>query len=230
MAAARSLLAVAQKFSGIPHEAFVFYDGLVANNTKAWWTEHKADYDRFVKEPLDAMLAELEDEFGKAALFRPYRDVRFSKDKTPYKEHQGGFVGAEDAMGWYVQISRDGLMVAGGWYSAQGKQLARWRDAVGSPNVTTLRAAIAKAEKAGLVVGGDVMKTRPRGVPEDHPDLDLLKHRTLTVEQRLGDPAWASTRQALTKVRGLWRAMTPLVEWLVDHVGPFDDGIPPEPQ
>jgi uncharacterized protein (TIGR02453 family) len=230
MAAARSLLAVAQKFSGIPHEAFVFYDGLVANNTKAWWTEHKADYDRFVKEPLDAMLAELEDEFGKAALFRPYRDVRFSKDKTPYKEHQGGFVGAEDAMGWYVQISRDGLMVAGGWYSAQGKQLARWRDAVGSPNVTTLRAAIAKAEKAGLVVGGDVMKTRPRGVPEDHPDLDLLKHRTLTVEKRLGDPDWASTRQALTKVRGLWRSMTPLVEWLVDHVGPFDDGIPPEPQ
>jgi uncharacterized protein (TIGR02453 family) len=221
---------VAQKFSGIPHEAFVFYDGLVANNTKAWWTEHKAEYDRNVKEPLDLLLAELEDGFGKAALFRPYRDVRFSKDKTPYKEHQGGFVGAEDAMGWYVQISRGGLMVAGGWYSAQGKQLQRWRDAVDSPNVTTLRAAIARAEKAGLAVGGDVMKTRPRGVAEDHPDLDLLKHRTMTVEKHLGEPDWVSTRKALTQVRSLWRAMTPLVEWLVDHVGPFDDGIPPEPQ
>ena len=74
------------------------------------------------------------------------------------------------------------------------------------------------------------MKTRPRGVPEDHPHLDLLRHRSVTVEKQLGIPSWAGTRTALTKVRGLWRAMTPLLEWRVDRVGPVDDGIPPEPQ
>ena len=221
---------VTTRFTGIPAEAFEFYEGLSADNTKTWWTAHKHEYDAFVKEPLAALLAELEDEFGTASLFRPYRDVRFSKDKTPYKDHQGGFVGAEDGMGWYVQVSRNGLFVAGGWYNGEGKQLQRWRDAVDSTNVATLQQALATAKKCGLELGGDVMKTRPRGVPEDHPHLDLLRHRSVTVEKQLGIPSWAGTRTALTKVRGLWRAMTPLVEWLVDHVGPVDDGIPPEPQ
>jgi len=105
---------VTTTFRGIPTGAFEFYDGLSANNTKAWWTEHKSQYDTLVKEPLEALLAELEGEFGTASMFRPYRDVRFSKDKSPYKDHQGGFVGAEDGMGWYVQVSAHGLMVAGG--------------------------------------------------------------------------------------------------------------------
>jgi uncharacterized protein (TIGR02453 family) len=221
---------VAEKFNGIPAEAFDFYERLSADNSKPFWTAHKHEYEQHVREPLQALLDDLAPEFGQASIFRPYRDVRFSKDKTPYKDHQGGFVGAEDGMGWYVQVSATGLFVAGGWYNGEGKQLQRWRDAIDSPNVTTLRQAIRTAEKAGLEIGGDVMKTRPRGVPEDHPDLDLLRHRSLTVESRLGAPAWVATRQALTRVRKLWRGMTPLVEWLVDHVGPVDDGIPPEPR
>jgi uncharacterized protein (DUF2461 family) len=70
---------------GFPEEALVFYEGLEADNTKAYWTDHKAVYERAVREPLDALLAELAPEFGTAKVFRPYRDVRFSKDKTPYK-------------------------------------------------------------------------------------------------------------------------------------------------
>ncbi len=218
------------RFTGIPVAAFEFYDHLAAENTKTWWAAHKAEYEAVVREPLTALASELADEFGAAQLFRPYRDVRFSKDKTPYKEHQGAFVGAEDAIGWYVQVSRTGLMIAGGWYAPQGRQIARFRDAVDSPVVTELTRAIATATKAGLVLGGDVMKTRPRGVPEDHPQLELLRHRSLTVERQFGVPAWVDTRTALTKVRAQWRAMAPLVTWLVDHVGPADDGIPPEPQ
>ncbi len=218
------------RFSGFPVEAFEFYDALAAENTKAWWAAHKSEYESVVRDPLLALLAELETEFGAAHVFRPYRDVRFSKDKTPYKDHQGGFVGAEDGMGWYVQVGRTGLMVAGGWYSGQGKQLARYRDAVDSPVGGALDRAIARARTAGLELGGDVMKTRPRGVAEDHPRLALLRHRSVTVEAQHGIPAWVSTRTALTKVRAQWRAMAPLVDWLVDHVGPADDGIPTEPR
>ncbi len=218
------------RFTGIPIEAFEFYDALARNNTKVWWAEHKSEYDTLVREPLVELIAELEGEFGAGHVFRPYRDVRFAKDKTPYKDSQGAFVGAEDSIGYYVQISSTGLMVAGGWYSAEGKQVQRYRDAVDSPVVVELEKALAAAETGRLVAGGDVMKTRPRGVAEDHPHLDLMRHRTLTVERHFAVGPWVSTRTALTKVRAGWRAMSPLVDWLVDHVGPVDDGIPPEPR
>ena len=120
-------------------------------------------------------------------------------------------------------------MLAGGWYSPEGKQIQRYRDAVDSAVGGELEKALGVATKAGLVVGGDIMKTRPRGIPEDHPRLELLRHRTLSVSREYGTPAWVSTRGALTRIRTQWRAMTPLLDWLVDHVGPADDGIPPEP-
>ncbi len=217
------------RFTGIPRAAFEFYDRLVAENSKTWWTSHKEQYDGLVVAPLAALLSELEGEFGSAKIFRPYRDVRFAKDKTPYKEYQGAFIGAEDGMGWYVQVGRSGLMLAGGWYSPEGKQIQRYRDAVDSAVGGELEKALGVATKAGLVVGGDIMKTRPRGIPEDHPRLELLRHRTLSVSREYGTPAWVSTRGALTRIRTQWRAMTPLLDWLVDHVGPADDGIPPEP-
>jgi uncharacterized protein (TIGR02453 family) len=221
---------VTARFSGFPVEAFEFYDALAAENTKAFWAAHKDDYQRHVRGPLELLMAELAPEFGEPHLFRPYRDVRFSKDKVPYKDHQGAFCGAEDGVGWYVQVSRTGLMVAGGWWSSSSLQVQRFRDAVDSPVVTGLESGIAAATKAGFTVGGDVMKTRPRGIDPDHPQLDLLRHRSLTVDVQLGTPAWVSTRSAFTKVRGLWRSITPLVEWLADHVGPHDDGIPAEPR
>lgn len=218
------------RFTGFPVAAFEFYDSLALDNTRAWWTAHKAEYESVVRRPMTDLLAELEGEFGAAHVFRPYRDVRFAKDKTPYKDHQGGFVGAEDGIGWYVQVSASGLMVAGGWYSPVAVQVRRYRESVDSPVGGELEAALAVARRAGLTVGGDVMKTRPRGVPEDHPRLELLRHRSLTVARELGIPGWVGTGTALTRVRTLWRAMTPLVDWLVDHVGPADDGIPTEPR
>ncbi len=80
-------------FSGFADEAFTFYEGLLADNSKPYWTSHKEIYERHVRAPLTELCAELEEEFGAVKLFRPYRDVRFSKDKTPYKTHQGGHTG-----------------------------------------------------------------------------------------------------------------------------------------
>jgi uncharacterized protein (TIGR02453 family) len=218
------------RFTGFPPAAFDFYERLTLDNSKSFWTAHKGEYESVVRAPLEDLLAELADEFGEGSMFRPYRDVRFSKDKTPYKDHQGGYVATEDSIGYYVQVSATGLFVAGGWWSGTSTQLQRWRDAVDSPNVAPLEKALAAATARGLRPGGDVMKTRPKGVAEDHPHLELLQHRTLTVERQYGAPAWVGTRKAFTTVRDTWRAMTPLVEWLTDHVGPADDGVPPEPR
>ena len=179
------------RFQGIPVEAFEFYEALAAENTKAWWTAHKATYDTAVRGPIEDLLAELADEFGEGQMFRPYNDVRFSKDKTPYKDHQGAYVPTEDGIGYYVQVSaqradgRRRLVVA----VAASRSRATATPSTRATGVV-LEKAIAAAEKAGLTLGGDVMKTRPRGVAEDHPRLDLLRHRTLTVERHDGTPAW----------------------------------------
>ncbi len=102
-------------FDGFPVAALDFYDDLEMDNTKSFWTAHKDTYDTAVKAPMAALVAALEPEFGKAKLFRPYRDVRFAKDKTPYKTHQGGFVQAGQGTGWYVQVGAPGVRVGRGF-------------------------------------------------------------------------------------------------------------------
>jgi hypothetical protein len=111
---------VVMAFTGIPAEAFDFYDGLVADNSRIYWGEHKHEYQKFVKEPLIALATELGPEFGEAHMYRPYRDLRFGKDKTPYKDHQGMFVESKNGLGWYLQLSGAGVMIAGGWYMSAG--------------------------------------------------------------------------------------------------------------
>jgi uncharacterized protein (TIGR02453 family) len=215
-------------FAGLPAEAFDFYEALAANNTRPWWQEHRGEYEQHVRGPLAELLAELEPEFGPGHLFRPYRDARFSKDKSPIKDHQGAFVGLEDAVGYYVQVSAAGLMVAGGWYAPQGQQIARFREAIEAGHATSVRAMLAALERTGWEVDGRPLKTRPRGVDADHPDLDLLRFRALTAARHYPVEPWMGTRRALTTVRSGWRAIRPITEWLADHVGPATDpSLPP---
>jgi uncharacterized protein (TIGR02453 family) len=210
------------RFEGFPAEAFDFYDALAANNTRPWWNEHKADYQRFVRDPLVALLDELRGEFGDAHIFRPYRDSRFSKDKTPIKDHQGGVVQVEDAIAYYVQVSANGLMVAGGWYAPEGDQIARYRASVDGPAGAELERVL-KGLGRRFEIDGRPLKTRPRGYELDHPRIDLLRNRALTVSRTYPMTPALGTRKALTTVRTDWRAMRPLIEWLADYVGPATD-------
>ena len=114
-------------FTGIPVAALDFYEDLEADNSKSFWTEHKHVYEQSVRAPLEALAAELADEFGEAKLFRPYRDVRFSKDKTPYKTQQGAWFGESSL---YVAVSAAGLFVAGGYWDTASDQVERMRRAV----------------------------------------------------------------------------------------------------
>jgi uncharacterized protein (TIGR02453 family) len=216
-------------FTGLPAEAFDFYEALAVENTRPWWAEHRGQYEEHVRAPMAALLDELAEEFGEGRVYRPYRDARFSQDKTPIKDHQGGLVGVEDAVGYYVQVSAAGLMVAGGWYAPQGQQLARFREAIEAGHAGEVRAMLRSLERRGWTVDGRPLKTRPRGVAADHPDLDLLRFRALVADRRYPVEPWLGTRRALTTVRTGWRALRPLVEWLGDHVGPASDpALPPE--
>ena len=103
-------------FTGFPKEALDFYDDLELDNTKSYWTAHRDVYETCVKAPMIELTGALEEEFGPAKVYRPYRDVRFSKDKTPYKDHQGAYVASSTGSGWYVQISAAGVFVAVGYY------------------------------------------------------------------------------------------------------------------
>jgi uncharacterized protein (TIGR02453 family) len=213
---------VPDRFEGFPAGAFDFYDALADNNTRPWWNDHKADYERAVKAPLESLLVELAAEFGTAKLFRPYNDTRFAKDKPPIKEHQGGVVELEDAVAYYVQVSAGGLMVAGGWYAPLGQQVHRFREAVDGPRGAELERLVAAARRR-FEIDGRPLKTKPKGYEVDNPRIELLRFRALTVARTYPPSADLGTRKALTNVRNDWRAMRPLLEWLADNVGPGSD-------
>lgn len=205
-------------FAGFGEGAVEFYDGLLADNSKAYWTDHRAVYENDVKAPMLALLAECEAEFGPGKLFRPYRDIRFSADKTPYKTHCGATAGP-----FYVHIGAEGLMAAGGYYAMAPDQVARYRAAVDDERRgSDLKKRLAAIESDGIVLGGERLRTRPKGVDPDHPRLDLLRHKGLYGHRGWPPDDVLHEAGALARVVATWRALRPLVEWLTDHVGPAE--------
>ena len=157
-------------FAGFGEGAVDFYDGLEADNSKAYWTDHRAVYENDVKAPMLALLAACEAEFGPGKIFRPYRDVRFSNDKTPYKTHCGATAGP-----YYVHIGPDGLMAAGGYYMMAPDQVARFRTAVDDDRRgDDLVKRLAAVEAEGVTIAGraaqDAPARRRPGAPAAGPD------------------------------------------------------------
>ncbi|SDJ63348.1 TIGR02453 family protein [Nonomuraea maritima] len=207
------------RFTGFPDEAFLFYEGLEADNSKAYFGEHKHLYEEAVRAPMTALVDDLGPEFGEAHLFRPYRDVRFAKDKSPYKTHQGAFVERMPGIGLYVEISAAGLFAAAGWYSQASDQVARYRAAVDEDLSGKPLAAVTGAlAAAGHTLYGDRLKTRPRGFDDDHPRIDLLRHRSLYAGRRFEPEEWVHTAEARDRVARTWRDAAPLIDWLCTHV------------
>ena len=208
------------EFTGFPVAALDFYDDLEVDNTKSFWEKHKRVYEESVKAPMTALCDALGKEFGDAKIFRPYRDVRFAKDKTPYKTHQGAYVGAGPACGWYVEIAARGVRTGAGFYDASSTDLARIRASiVNDLTGDQLGKILAKLTRAGFTVGGDRLKTSPRGFDADHPRIDLLRHRSLTVTKEYGFEPIIHTPEFVDAVRADWRAARPLVEWVAARLG-----------
>lgn len=202
-------------FNGFPEAALDFYDDLELDNTRSFWEAHKDVYDSAVRVPMLALVGELAEEFGAAKVFRPYRDVRFAKDKTPYKTAQGAFVSAAPSTGWYVQIGAPGVRVGGGYYHAGGPDLARIRAAIDTDHSgRELEGILASLSEDGFEIGGEKLKTSPRGYDADHPRIELLRHKSMPVGRSYGFDKIIHTPDLVDRVRDDWRTLRPLVEWV----------------
>lgn len=210
----------ATSFTGFSEAALDFYDDLEIDNSRSYWEAHKDVYLASVKAPMTALADALEKEFGTAKIFRPFRDVRFAKDKTPYKTHQGAFVGAGPACGWYVEISARGVRTGAGFYHAEASDLSRIRASIANELTgPTLQRILAKLERAGYAIGGDRLKTSPRGYDADHPRIELLRHRSLTVGRDYGFEPVIHAPEFVDAVRRDWKAARPLVDWVCERLG-----------
>jgi uncharacterized protein (TIGR02453 family) len=206
------------EFTGFPVAALDFYDDLEVDNTKSFWEKHRQVYEESVKAPMVALCDALAKEFGDAKIFRPYRDVRFAKDKTPYKTHQGAFVRVADATGWYVEVSPRGVRTGGGFYHAEAPRLAALRQAIAHDRTgPELAKLLRKLERAGFSIDGEVLKTTPRGYDKEHPRIELLRHKSIFAARELGFEPVIHTPELLDVVRRDWRATRQLVEWSAEH-------------
>ena len=203
-------------FSGWPEEALDFYDGLAADNSKSYWTEHKVTYEQRVLRPMTELTEELAAEFGEPKIFRPYRDVRFSADKSPYKTHIGAVIGGTG----YVQLSAEGLGAGAGMWQMAPEHRERYRAAVVSDGPgTELEQVIARIEKADITVHGHgALKSAPRGYPADHPRIVLLRYKGLTAWKQWPVEPWLETAAAKDHLISFFRTVQPLCSWLTTHV------------
>jgi uncharacterized protein (TIGR02453 family) len=217
-------------FRGWPKEALDFYVGLEADNSRQYWLAHKAVYDESVKAPFLALSEAVEREFGPLRVFRPNRDIRFSKDKSPYKIAAAAATEGEGGAAYYVQISSGGLYVGSGYYHLMPDQLERYRVAVADartgPKLATAVAAVRKQRYN--VDSRDALSRAPRGYPQDHPRIELLRKKGMHAGKEFGAPGWLQTKGALDRIVKTWRDAGPMNRWLDKHVGP-STLAPPEP-
>jgi uncharacterized protein (TIGR02453 family) len=198
-------------FKGWPVQAVEFYEGLEIENTKTFWREHQSIYEQCVVGPMKELLSELAGDFGPGRVFRPYRDVRFSKDKSPYKLNC-----AAHLEGGYISLSAEELFVGSGLYMPEKEQLQRFRAAIDNPNSgSKLVSIVATLRKDGYEVGAhDVLKTAPRGYPKDHPRIELLKHKGIVMSKSWRVGAWLGSRKAKDRVVSCLEAARPFNAWL----------------
>jgi uncharacterized protein (TIGR02453 family) len=207
--------------TGFPDEAFRFYEGLIAYNSRTYWQANKPIFEQAVKAPMLALLDELA-EYGPYHVFRPHKDVRFAKDKTPYKDHIGAYGESQGGTGFYVQFSATGMIAGSGYYQMAGDQLDRYRAALDADAVGAEIVAITDGLRAaGLrLTAMSELKTSPRGYARDHPRIDLLRLKGLVATRQWTPAKWMQTKAVVGRVREAWEVAAAMNAWLDAHVGP----------
>jgi uncharacterized protein (TIGR02453 family) len=214
--------AVRTRFAGWPKPALQFFHGLKHDNSKDYFEAHRSVYEEQVREPMEALLAELEHRLGpgtEVKIFRLNRDLRFSPDKRPYKEHLGAYMSGARASGVYLQVSNDGLYIATGSHEMAPDQLTRFRDAVAGKDGEKLARFVTVLVKDGYQVTEPSFKRVPAGYPADHPRGVLLRCKGLMASRNWKPGPWLQTVEAKDRVLEAIKASKPLTGWLETHVG-----------
>src|SRR5436305_8177349 len=201
-----------------PPDAIAFLQELEANNDRDWFKANRARYDDHLAAPARELAAKLA-HLGDAHLFRPYNDTRFHM-RPPIKEQLGIAIGYGGAGGYYVELSLDGLLVAAGLHRPASDQLERFRAAIDDGRrAAAFERAVASAAGAGLEPAPPELKRAPRGYPQDHPRIDRLRLKQITVSKRHALEPWLHEPRCRELIASELEAARPLVSWLAKHVG-----------
>lgn len=206
-------------FDGFTHDAFAFYAELEANNERPWWLANKARYEAVVRAPFEALGEELEPVANSVKIYRPYRDVRFSHDKTPYKTRQGLFAQRAPGIGWFLNLDASGVWLGGGFFGDASFTKA-YRAAVEAPAPgTELESILGELVDAGYELGGEQLKTAPRGTDPQHPRIALLRYKWVTARRHL-PPADAVGPPLIDVLFDTVDELQPLVGWAAANIAP----------
>ena len=211
-------------FQGLPTALFEFFADLAQDNSKDFWDANRQRWQRDVKAPMSALVDELSTEFGPLRMFRPNRDLRFARDKSPYKLWTGATSTpqATGGIGYYLSVSTTGITTGYGAMRMTADQLRRFRGAIDA-DISGIRFEELTQELAaqGLPVspGADQpLKNAPRGWSTDHPRINFLRWKGAAVVQDWPTDTWMHTPQVHERIRDTWAAVEPLRAWLDEHV------------
>jgi len=200
-------------FKGWPEDFQRFFIGLELDNSKKYFEANRRIYEDSVKGPMVALLESLEPDFGPGKVFRANRDIRFSKDKSPYKTNIAADVGM-GAKGGYLSLDARGFTVATGRYMMSPEEITKFRKKVAADGPGAQLAAImAKLTKSGYDVGGEELKRVPPPWPQGHPRAELLRRKSLYVWKNYGLKPWLGSSSARKYVVKLWTDAQPLNDW-----------------
>jgi uncharacterized protein (TIGR02453 family) len=216
------------EFRGFAPELFTFFEGLAKDNSKSFWNAHRAEWEQYVRDPMRALLEDLAGEFGPLRMFRPNRDMRFSKDKSPYKLWVGATSEsrAVGGIGYYIEVSATRFVTGFGAMAMARDQLARFRTAIDDETsgraFEKLHQTLA-SQSLPLSPGIEPpLKTAPRGYSSEHPRAEFLRWKGAAAVREYERATWMHTPEAHERVRTVWRGAAPLKAWLSTHVGPSE--------
>ncbi|HEY4726688.1 MAG TPA: DUF2461 domain-containing protein [Actinomycetes bacterium] len=222
---------MATEFVGMPDDGLAFLEDLEERNTKAFFDANKAVFKEQVQAPFAALVEAAAGRLRRTVpnleqpkIFRIYRDLRFAKDKTPYKtsmsasvptrpREEGGGPGIDT--GFYVNVGPAGLYTASGLYHPGRPELERVRAAMADPDTgAELEGIVRRAAGQGLEPWLDPLQHMPRPWPADHPRAGLLRARSLVLNRQHGRAPWLQTAELLDHLVADWKAMIPFNRWL----------------
>lgn len=212
-------------FSGFAMETIDFMKELHANNTREWFAENKKVYESVYKAPalafadiLSAELQSLTGDIHTPKLFRIHRDVRFSKDKTPYNTHLHiSFTpehGAETPPCWFFGLDTTSLSLGVGIFGFNPEELDAFRKRVASKDGEKVASTLKKMATAGARIGEPALKRVPSGYPKDHPNEALLRYKGLTAWRDVGDEKEALNHGLVNMCQTEFKRLKPLYDLL----------------
>lgn len=211
-------------FHGFPPELFAFYDGLAEDNSKSYWESNKATWIEKVRDPMKALLSELEGDFPPLRMFRPNRDLRFSTDKSPYKLWVGATSESKavGGTGYYLHVEARGLVTGYGAMLMERDQLQRFRAAVDADSSGQgFEDLVARLADRSLPItsGAEApLKTMPPGFSKTHPRAEFLRWKGAAVVREYEKADWIHTREVLDVICDVWRGADPLKAWIGTYV------------